>query len=249
MSARTGSREEQIGASLGPLCSFLTAAALAGARSSIGPANVALVLVTIVVLAAMTGPTAGATTAIVAAVSFNFFHTQPYRSLRVSDGRDLATILLLLGIGVLVGAVAEWRRRASRASNRHRHGEHVLEDVTQMLASGASTEALTAAITARLAGALRLAECRYDARPATDLALVGRSGALLIDHLRLGDGGVELPPAGAAVAVTSSRNSYGHLLLVPLPGSASTREQRRMAVALADLLAIAIDRDHAATRS
>lgn len=227
----------------------MVAGALTGVRNSMGATNVALVLVTIVVLAAMTGLVAGASTAIVAAVSFNFFHTQPYRSLRISDGRDIATVLLLLGIGLLVGGVAEWRRRTSRASVRHLRGEHALEDVTELLAAGATTEAMTAAIGAQLVRDLRLADCRYESRPTIDLPVVGRTGGLPTEHLRLGDGGVQLPPAGAAVAVASSGVLHGWLVLTPSAASASTREQRRIAVALADLLAVAIDRDRAASPS
>jgi K+-sensing histidine kinase KdpD len=73
------------------------AAILAPVRDSVGAANVAIVLAIVtVVAAAFAGRWAGACTAVSAAISYNFFHTRPYLSLRVSNREDLITVGLLV---------------------------------------------------------------------------------------------------------------------------------------------------------
>ncbi len=72
---------------VGPILALLVAGGLVPLRDTLGVTNVAL-LITLVVVAATADRSAGAITAVVAALSYNFFHTQPYRSLRIDNGRD-----------------------------------------------------------------------------------------------------------------------------------------------------------------
>ncbi len=76
-------------------------------------ANVALVLVLVVVLAAIGGGReAGAVAAVSAALSFDFFHTVPYLTLQIDSGDDVETTLLLLGVGLAVGHLGVDARQA-----------------------------------------------------------------------------------------------------------------------------------------
>lgn len=70
---------------------------LVGVRGEILNANVVLVLV-VVLTAALTlgGRGPGMATAVVAAMSFDFFHTRPYLSLNISSQDDVETAGLLL---------------------------------------------------------------------------------------------------------------------------------------------------------
>src|SRR5438874_13172847 len=95
------------GAALGSLSSLFAAALLVGVRGEIANANVALVLVVCIVLGAVTGGrAAGVAAALVAAASFDFFHTRPYNSLKMTDGNDIIATLLLLVVGLAVGEIA-----------------------------------------------------------------------------------------------------------------------------------------------
>src|SRR5262245_31974555 len=109
---------------------IFVAAALVVVRDTIGNTNVALILVVFIVAAAVFGGRlAGATAAIVAAISFNFFHTQPYLTLRIKEGQDVVTVLLLLVVGLAVGELAILRRRTKSEAVSQASGARVLEDV------------------------------------------------------------------------------------------------------------------------
>ena len=90
---------------VGPLAAFLLAGGLVSWRDDIGTTNVALLIGLVVVIAATADRAAGVATALVAAFSYNFFHTQPYRSLRIDDGVDVLTVVLLLVIGLVVSEI------------------------------------------------------------------------------------------------------------------------------------------------
>ena len=63
---------------LGALTAITVAGLIVPLRSTIDNTNVALVLVLVIVAAAsFGGRAAGVTTSVVAALAFNFFHTQP----------------------------------------------------------------------------------------------------------------------------------------------------------------------------
>ena len=70
-------------------------------------------------------------TAIVAGLSLNFFHTEPFHSLRISSGRATSRpSCCSIGLGILVSEMSAWRRRRplllgpspsrGRGSSRHR---------------------------------------------------------------------------------------------------------------------------------
>ena len=240
--SRTAPARDQLGAAIGALAAILLAAALSGGRDTIGATNAALALAAVVVLAAITGPLAAITSALAAAASFNFFFTRPYGSLRIHDGRDIATVILLVVLGAVVATVAEWRRRASSASSTHRLGETALEGALELLSRGAAVDEMATYVREQCVRELRLADCRYESRPTTDLPAVGRTGALPGTRHHLGEHGMELPTGGVAIPVVAGSRGLGQLVLVPGPGTSSTREQRRVAVALADALAVAAHR-------
>jgi K+-sensing histidine kinase KdpD len=93
---------------------------LVAVRGVLDSADLVLILVLVVVAIAMSGDrVAAGIAAIVAAVSFDFFLTQPYGSLRITSASDITTTLILLIIGLAVGQIAiaggERRREAIRA--------------------------------------------------------------------------------------------------------------------------------------
>lgn len=231
---------------VGPAVAIAAAGILSDVRDDVGITNVALALAVIVVLASIAGRAAGIVTALIAAASYNFFHAQPYHSLRIHDGEDVLTVVMLLAIGLVISAVASLRRGHQRVARRRLHGEQVLVTMSGLLASGAPSDAIWTFVHDELVRDLRLGACRYEPRPTTDVPVVGRTGSLPGTALRLGEHGFDLPTTGAAIDVVAAGRSFGRIVLVPTSGSdagsASLREQRRVAVALADLFAVALDR-------
>ena len=73
-------------------------------RDRLAAADDALLLVVVIVAVATAGRRwAAALCAVVAALSFDFFLTRPYQSLRITRSSDLTTEVLLLVVGLLVG--------------------------------------------------------------------------------------------------------------------------------------------------
>jgi hypothetical protein len=92
-----------------------------------------------------------------------------------------------------------------------------------------------------LTSTLGLAGCRLEpGYPDGSRPLVDRTGAVDSRVYRYAAGGMELPPEGADLAVIHQGRTLGHVVLVPTPRRGTSRDQRRVAVALSDLLAVAV---------
>jgi hypothetical protein len=230
------------GAIAGVLAALAVAAILAPVRDTVGTANVAIVLAIVtVVAAAFAGRGAGACTAVSAAISFNFFHTRPYLSLRVSNREDLITVGLLVFVGLLVGELSAMRRRSRVEVVTQASGAHHLGSVAALLAGGASLDVVWPAVRDALTNTLGLAGCRLEpGHPDGTRPLVERSGTVDTRVYRYTPGGMELPPEGADLPVIYQGRTLGHVVLTPTPGRGTSRDQRRAAVALSNLLAVAV---------
>lgn len=227
-----------MGFALGSLGAIGAAAGLVGLRGEISNANVALVLVAFVLLGALAGGRlAGAGTAVVAAMSFDFFHTQPYNSLKMSNADDIQTTLILLGIGIVVGEMGAWARRGRAAMKEDQMEIRRIHRVAEMAARGDSVEDLMLAVTAEIAAALTLGDCWYDrSQSAGVLPQLQRGGRIVGGQHSYAKGGVELPPDGLELAVIGRGRPFGHFVLVPSPAAVVSLERRMIAVALADQL-------------
>lgn len=96
-----------------PLAAFVFSWATASVTESLGVANLALTLAIITVTAGFIRWDAGVITSLVAAISLNFFHTEPVHSLRITAGSDVVMISLLIAIGLGVSAVTANKVRRS----------------------------------------------------------------------------------------------------------------------------------------
>jgi hypothetical protein len=218
------------------------AAILSAVRDSFGETNVVIVLVLVtVVTAALAGRAAGACTAVSAAISYNFFHTRPYLSLRVSDRQDIITVCLLVVVGLVVGELSAMRRRSRVEVMTQASGAHHLETVASLLADGASLDVVWPVVRDALTDTLGLSGCRFEpGHPDGARPLVERSGAIDTRIHRHAPGGMELPVEGADLPVLHHGRPLGHVVLTPTPGRGTSRDERRVSVALSDLLAIAV---------
>ncbi|MBU6315438.1 MAG: DUF4118 domain-containing protein [Acidobacteria bacterium] len=197
----------------------------------IGVANIGLILALVCVAAAMSDWFAGSVTSLFAALSLNFFHTTPVHSLRINEGEELATVLLLLCLGAFVSAATavRLRRRASASARADRlAAQGMVRDVLR--SGGPALSAWHAALSA--------------ANPPLGLVDVQ-----LLDHVPPGfsliarrsddDADVVLPEAGAVIAL--SDESGKALLVKPRQGSGSQVVPRRTLMALVDQLTASLD--------
>jgi K+-sensing histidine kinase KdpD len=236
--------------SAGAVAAIAVGGLLVPVRDVIGNTNAALVLVVVVVAAAaLGGRLAGAMTAASACLSFNFFHTQPYYTLRVDSDNDIWTIGLLFIIGLAVGEVAVFAKSSRTSAIVDRTGLAHLEAIAAMVAEDQPLSAVWSAVRAALVDELRLTDATFEpgADGASSTVVLERNGHVEISVMYWTREGMELPRDGVVLPVRAGTRSYGRIMLVPTRGRGTTLDQRRVAVALADLLAVTLDR-HPADR-
>src|SRR5262249_51418361 len=139
-------------AGIGPI---VIAVALVPLRNELDNTNLALVLVIVVVLAALIGGRGpAALAAVIAAISYDFFLTRPYLSLRIDSADDIETTIFLLVVGLLVGElVVRFRRTRSRAERGSSQIAR-LHRVAELAAGGTPVDELERAVEVELTGLL-----------------------------------------------------------------------------------------------
>ena len=230
------------GVAAGALGSVLAAAGLVGVRRQVGNVNVALVLVLFVVLgASIGGRVAGVVSALVAAISFDFFHTLPYNSLKIARASDIVTTGLLLFMGLVVGEIAaRWNRLRPRVKDDLSQVRR-LHRVAELAAGGEAPGDLILAVTAELISTLGLRECRFERPPfSSELPCLERNGTFAGTLHHYAPGGFELPPEGLELRVIGAGRTVGRFVLEPTPGTGVSVERRLVAVALADQVGVAL---------
>jgi hypothetical protein len=222
---------------LGSAAPILVAAALVSVRAHMLNANVALILVLVVVAAAVGGGrAAGAAAAVSAALSFNFFHTEPYLTLEIASADDVETTLLLLAVGLAVGQLASYRRHPLLTGERPADEIRRIHRVATVGEPGRHTSAdMIMVAQTELSELLRLRSCQFEAFPfAHPLPRMERTGVVAVMEYRGPDVGFALPADGTELPVQGRGHVLGRFVLVPQPNTAVTLEQRVVAVAIAD---------------
>jgi hypothetical protein len=220
---------------------IILAAAMVPVRDSFGATNAALVLTLLVVLAAVLGGRfGGGVTGVVAALSFNFFFTRPYLTMRVDDGKDIATIVLIVAIGLIVGEVSVLRSRRVVQARDHVVALRGLEAVSARVAAGDTPAQLVELIHGELVDGLGLADARYEPVTVGKLPTLDRGGHLHVPQLVHAGRGFALPVGGVAIPVIVDGTSRGQLVVEGKPNVAVPLEQRRMMVAMAEQLAVSL---------
>ena len=226
---------------------LLTCAILATVREHVTSETAVLVLVLWVVAAAATGDRMAA---VLAALSggawFDFFLTQPYQAFAIDDPDDIEATVLLMAISLVVTEVALWgRRQQDQASRRSGYLDGVV-DVASSVAGGDTERATVIDVVARqITQVLDADSSRFVPGPVHDarVAVLDHDGVLTRDGHAVDVERVGLPTSEyVAVPVRRESRVAGHFLVsatsrVTYP----TREQRRVAVLLADQVAAALD--------
>jgi K+-sensing histidine kinase KdpD len=240
-----------IGLAIGTPCAMAIGAIVANARWAVNGVNSALILMLLVVaIAALGGRLAGTITAIAAAVSFDFFHTEPFLSLAITSRDDIETTLLLLIAGLLAGAIATTGRLARHRQLHAESGVQRIHRVAEAAATGQPAGFVLAQAQAEIKDLLDLSDCWFEDTTDPDAAprpLLGRNGAIVhqtffqFRRRRNGRRGFELPSQGVDLPVLARGRHIGHLVLVPSPRRTSSVQDRMATVAIADQVGAAWD--------
>jgi K+-sensing histidine kinase KdpD len=219
------------------------AGALVPLRDPFGNTNMALVLVVVVVAAAaFGGRVTGVVAAVAASLAYNFFHTQPYLTLHVNDRKDVTTVVLLLIVGLIVGELATLHSASRAKAVSQAAGARRLEQVAGLVAAARPVDEVWPVVRQAITDELGLQGCRFEPSPyAGNLPAVSHSGKLE-GQLHWAKEGFELPLDGSQLAVEHDGRLLGRLVLDATPGRGVTMDQRKVAIALADQLGVALDR-------
>jgi hypothetical protein len=216
---------------VGPVAVALVAWATESSNAGMAIANVALLLAALCVGAALISWQAGIVTSVVAGLALNYFHTVPLHSLRMTEGAEILTVALLIGLGAVVSVATALRVRRTAFARHDAEGDRATERLRELLATGAS--ALAAWHTA-LDGAnpqLGLLNARLvDSAPAS-MPLVARTAGS-------GEAGtVVLPESGAAIRLQGDPRV---LVVQPRQGIGALEVDRASLLAFADQLVVTL---------
>jgi hypothetical protein len=214
------------------------AALLIPSRGHLDSADDALVLVLVTVAIASRGNRAAAAVcALLSAVSFDFFLTVPYQSFRISGNRDLATEILFVVVGLLVGELAARGQRHRRAAVEGRHELSRIHNVAERIAGGEEPDFVLIAVAAELRELLSLQDCRFVWDPPSERgARIDPDGTVRLNPLQWPTSSAGLPTRQVQLPVRGGGKNVGTFLLTPTPSLPISQERCVVAVALADQL-------------
>jgi hypothetical protein len=228
---------------------IVVAVLLIPARAHLDTADNALFLVVVIVAVASTGRrVAAVVAAVVSALSFDFFLTRPYYSLRITRDQDLITEILLLVVGLAVGGLAARGRRHRDAARQSHHQVELLHSVTELAASGQDSHVVVAAAAEQLRELLFLRDCRFTSHdPGEAAARLTPNGEVRVGNETWPTDDLGLPTRNIDLPVRSGGWLLGHFLLTPTPGKPVHHDRLLVAVAIADQVGTALASDDSPT--
>lgn len=199
--------------------------------------TVLLLALTVVISGRFGGRFGGVASAVMAATTFDFFHTKPYLSLKISDGDDITVMVVILAVGLVAGDLSA---RASRDRRTASQREGSAEAVGRLLkvARERSPGDLEFAVTVELTDLLSLRECYFTADGVAQPEL-GPNGSLPTSDVVYRDDGFELPRDGIAIPVEARGTRFGAFVCLPKPQVGIDLKRREMAVAAVHVFALA----------
>jgi hypothetical protein len=261
MSAHVARDRELDGEGMAWGAAGLAASLLAGAliepfRNRLGLENVVIVFLAIVTLcAAVGGRAAGMVAALSAALSYNFFFTTPYRTLRIDSAEQVLTVCLLFAAGMVAAFTGRRTRRTAAVRRQENTVIHLLEHVAKVAAQAgvkpgsvrkvdrAAAEGVRELLDARLVQVHRGDEVTAEAGEtglhpvAGELVRLDPDGRLPRGNLRIFSEGIALPAAGVALPLCRNGAELGALVIVPGPDEGVDRTIRVGLAGLAHVLA------------
>lgn len=226
--------------------SLLIGLGFAPFREAVGLENVTILYVALVAVAAVAGGRIGGLiAALVAALSYNFFFTTPYGSLRVDSAEQVITVVLLFAVGAVATLAGDLERRATRrrltrARRRDAQAVGVVAEVLDARRQGGDPRPLAVDAIRRLLHARAVAAVDPDDLAAGPSAVSGDGlPADLAALPRLDERGLEalaeaaplgvdpvLPAGGVVLTVTTGPASRAGFAILPQAGHRLSQPER-----------------------
>jgi two-component system sensor histidine kinase KdpD len=177
---------------------------------------------------------------LLATISFDFFFTQPYLSLRIATRNDTATALALLALALIASELGNRLRRVDRAARAERAAFERLCRFVEIAARASDVEDVVSSARAEIIGMFELDDCLFEPGDTATLPVrLSLDGPA--DESRP-DRGTEavLAPGGVALAVNGRGRVYGRLVLYAEHPVRISRLQRRIAISIAEELGLTL---------
>ena len=228
-------------------------------REHTSASNLAFVFLAFTILVAeLGGRSAALATAVVSAMSLNFFLTEPYLTLAISKPDDVVAFVALAVCGLIAAAFGKRRERWSEVAGRAGMELDVLKRLVGQLGDGTSLDEVLrhlqqsfglGAIALRDAGERVVAAAPGGAMPASVPETRLTPDALFPaddTRLRFGARGLRLPEGGARLSLRTGPESLSLDLWEGDPQGWTLDESRTLAIA-ASILGIELSRRRAET--
>jgi K+-sensing histidine kinase KdpD len=231
-----------VGLAVGVLGAVALSGAMIPLRQHLHNDNMALALVLPVLIAGVLGGRwPGAISAVAAALCFDFFFTQPYNSLRISSGNDIASLVVLLIVAFISAEVGIRARRGGHSARESRTDLDRLYRVIELAARGGDIEDVISSARAELIGLFGLADCAFETSESeASLPRLGIRGAIEGTQLLATHTEFVLPPGGVELPVVGRGRVFGRLVLCAADSVRTSLQKRLVAVAIADELGITL---------
>ncbi len=208
--------------------------ATATLRSDMSIANAALALAFVCVAAALVSPIAGFVTSAIAALALNYFHTTPVHSLRMTEGDEILTVVLLVLLGSSVSIATTMRFRAKVAIHRTDESLAAARELQELLSHGGALPAVWLTAVQSLCVQAGSIDVVLLAALPSEVPVIGRRQPSATGS----DGdAVVIPESGAALLLPNGR---GALLLRPQAGLGAITAGRTLLLQFGDQLAAAL---------
>jgi K+-sensing histidine kinase KdpD len=230
--------------------SLLLGVALEPFRQDIGLENLAvLYLVLVAATAAVGGRAAGFVASLSAALSYNWFFTTPYHTLRIDSAEQILTVVLMFAAGFLASLGGRTSRRASVAAREEAAAIRMLSSVNLAAAGGRNADQVAAGELLALLGAQAVSVVRGEQvtaqagepdeklDPAT-LPRLDDEGRIPSGYRRAVGGLLVLPAGGVAVDLVHDGRRVGALVIEPAVDRPLLRSTRMAVAAAAHALAL-----------
>jgi hypothetical protein len=220
---------------VGPAVVVGIAWASTSVRDTMAIVNVALVMAALTVAIAVVSWRGGIVTSIAAALSLNYFHTEPVHSLRMSEPADVLAVGLLASIGVAASAATAIRVRAFA----HEHVAAKAAEGRSLLATAGAVnrpvDVVWIEVVRSACAGLSLVECRIEPAGASRLPSIARQRPSLD-----GPSMFVLPESGAVMPFRDPRHPV-QVVLTPRAGMGSLELDRDTVMAFVDQLEMVLD--------
>ena len=231
-----------VGLAVGVLGALALSVAMIPLRDHLHNDNMALALAVPVLLAAVIGGRgAGALSAGVAALCFDFFFTKPYLSLRIASGNDIVSAGVLVIVALIAAEAGIRLRRGGRSARESRADLDRLYRVLELAARGGDIEDVVSSARAEVIGLFGLVDCKFETQPSDPvLPRLGIRGAIEGTQLVATHTDFLLPTGGVDLPVVGRGHEFGRLVLLAPEATRASLQKRLVAVAIADELGITL---------